>query len=277
MAEITPLRTLQMKEIEILKDFADYCEQHGLRYYLAEGTLLGAIRHRGFIPWDDDVDVAMPREDYEKLIKLGKNGLPGGYELRNYKLHSESLGVPIKVICTRYFLKRHLFGKVEKAPIWIDIFPLDGLPIAPKLQKRHLKKLYRAYFLHRLSRVQYHGTEVPKSTARQMVLKADRLLHFSRLLNFYKQTDKLEALLQQYDYDKSEMCVNLYSEYRGRQVYPVHYYGDGRTCLFEGHEFRIPVEAEKILTGIYGEYMKLPPEEQRVCKHSIEIIDEGMD
>ncbi|MGI5895437.1 MAG: LicD family protein [Oscillospiraceae bacterium] len=273
MPETTPLRNLQLKEVEILKAFADFCEQHGLRYYLAEGTLLGAIRHQGFIPWDDDTDVMMPRKDYDRLIELGKNGLPGGYELRNYKLHSESLGLPIKVVCTKYLLKRHLFGKVEIVPVWIDVFPLDGLPNAPRNQQKHLKKLHRAYFLHRLSRVQYHGTEAPKSGVRQLVLKADHILHFSKILNFRKQTEKVESLLKQHDYDKSDCCINYYSEYRKRQIFPKSYYGSGKLCKFEGYEFKIPAEAEKILSGIYGDYMKLPPEEQRVCKHSIEIIE----
>ena len=270
------MRNLQLKETEILKAFADFCEQHGLRYYLAEGTLLGAIRHQGFIPWDDDVDVMMPREDYQRFLELVQKNPIEDYTVNHYRVPNgrKTLYI-IQLTDSHLKTKRIYLGNVHDQYICIDIFPIDGMPDSPKDQARRMKKLLKLYNLFRLARRNHFENKVKSPVLYKRVLFAiNRCLGISKLLDASKQLSKLEYELENTPYQSSRYTVNFYSEYRQRQVFPKEYYGTGRTCLFEGMEFRIPVEAEKILSQIYGDYMKLPPEEQRVCKHAIEIRTE---
>ena len=122
------LQELQQIEFEILKSFRDFCDKNGLRYYLCGGTLIGAIRHKGFIPWDDDIDVMMPRPDYMKFIELNKAGwLDNIRRLDHYLLNQNALGSILRLVDTRTEvdflenLNNHEYG------CWMDVYPIDGM------------------------------------------------------------------------------------------------------------------------------------------------------
>lgn len=123
-------------ELEILSFFADFCETHNLRYFLAYGTLIGAIRHKGFIPWDDDVDIQMPREDYDILISLFNIGNDSPYRLIS-PLEKQSCYTIVKIIDTRT-IKIENGIKNDPLGIDIDIFPLDGIP---SVDKAYIKQI----------------------------------------------------------------------------------------------------------------------------------------
>ena len=122
------LRALQLVELEILREFVRLCEANGLRYYLAYGTLLGAVRHKGFIPWDDDIDVTMPREDYERFAAICGAGLPGGLRWQSYATEGH---YPVwfgKLIREDTVLRQALSDHLDiSQSVFIDVFPLDGL------------------------------------------------------------------------------------------------------------------------------------------------------
>ncbi len=269
------LRKLQMIELDILKVVASICDTHGLKYYLAEGTLLGAVRHAGFIPWDDDIDVVIPREDYEKFIRLAKTELPeymGLKYFQNSNTNEKDMTFFIHPCDNRYTVTwKTVAEKDEKIlPVWIDIGPLDGLPKNKIQQRLHL---LRMLFLHKLVRCSL-CTHI--STDRKLawwkkagifLIRCIRLdkLNTKRLLKKYDDTAKI------YPYSKSEMTINYASEYGTRAICPKRWYGEGKMVQFEDTEFRIPEKAKKILAQEYGDYMMLPPESERKCKHIISL------
>ena len=122
------LKQIQQRELEIFKVFTGICEKYGIRYYLAGGTLLGAVRHQGFIPWDDDIDINMPREDYDRLLEHADEiGASGDYKLAAYELGN--LNYPFAKIYDLHTSIKKLYDDDEtEKNLWIDIFPMDGLP-----------------------------------------------------------------------------------------------------------------------------------------------------
>lgn len=136
------LSSEEIKQIELnlLLKLDEICKKYKLRYYLCGGTLLGAVRHKGFIPWDDDIDVLMPREDFEKLLRLEK--AETRYGGKDCFLKSGNSIYPfIKLINTNTVLKEKYLSEEFTTGIWIDIFPLDGMPDDEKLSQRNLRKL----------------------------------------------------------------------------------------------------------------------------------------
>ena len=123
------LRALQLVELEIMKIFVNICERHQLRYIMIGGTMLGAIRHKGFIPWDDDIDVGMPRADYEKFLQIVRAELPADYDFLNYKQNPEYLRYFSRIVDTRVKVTNASYTDTLVEHAWIDIFPLDGLSL----------------------------------------------------------------------------------------------------------------------------------------------------
>ena len=124
------LRKLQLAELNIIKLFMKICEKEHLRYFMIGGTMLGAIRHKGFIPWDDDVDIGMPREDYDRLFELLKDGtyLPENFEFLNYKIKDDYKRYFSRIVDNRVLVYNASGGEEIVEAAWIDIFPLDGSP-----------------------------------------------------------------------------------------------------------------------------------------------------
>ena len=124
--ELTPLCRLQLADLEMLKCVADICEKNGITYFLSAGTFLGAVRHKGFIPWDDDVDIRLPRPEYERLARVLRRELPAPYELSFYPYDRTSNRHYMRVIDPRmrvFYLEHN-----REVGAWMDIFPLDGMP-----------------------------------------------------------------------------------------------------------------------------------------------------
>ena len=136
-------------ELDILKDVAKFCDAHGLRYFLSDGTLLGAVRHKGFIPWDDDIDIMMPYKDYQQFVK--------GYFHEYYYVNSIEKDLSYPLLFAKVFDKRTCCNMVgdDSPHVWIDIFPLMGLP-ANKLLK---KNIYKLFFMSSLYLAEYYYYE----------------------------------------------------------------------------------------------------------------------
>ena len=133
---MSDIKIIQDKILSILKEFINICEENNLTYYALGGTLLGAVRHKGFIPWDDDIDIGMPREDYEKFKKVAPNSLPNNYKFlsedtANYK---KAFSV-IRDDSTKIIMNYSKEELVES--LWIDIFPLDGM-LLPQLREKFM-------------------------------------------------------------------------------------------------------------------------------------------
>lgn len=261
------LRRYQLDLLEILDAFTAICRDKGLRYYLNAGTLLGAVRHGGFIPWDDDIDVCMPRGDYECFLSCAPAMLPPhlravwfGAQTRDehpqYYCQIQNLRLPI----TQYVadIPRETFA-------WIDVFPLDGMPGG-----RLHRKLHGLELLYRRARVQLSMFEQNVN-----VHKRGRPWHERAVIALYRATgigkgsdtfrmmEKLDRALRRCPADESPVWVNFMGAYKLKESFPADAYGAGVPCVFEGRELMIPRQSARILTQLYGDYMipRMPSEE----------------
>lgn len=263
------LREAQLLELEILRHIAQYCDDHGLTYWIAYGTLLGAVRHKGFIPWDDDVDILMPRRDYDKLIaSFNGSGHP------HFRLIAPGDTVSrhsfVKVVDTRTVKREHNF---DYAPgdlgIDIDIFPLDGQPSDPEEFRRWYGKLKKYY-----AYADFFVRKRHDCRRKRLLLGLINALGGKRHLlgvaikgHFQKKAAKLH---KRYPYEGAEK-VGLAEHFFGvgKERYDASMFASTVELEFEGFRFKAPADCDAVLRCSYGDYMQLPPEDQRQA-HLIE-------
>ena len=274
MEEITPLRKLQLIELEILKEVVKICEEENLTYYISGGTFLGAVRHKGFIPWDDDIDIAMPREDYEKFRLVANKRLPEGYLYRNFKDDDSIKTCFSRVENKTIKVKDTSAIKEDVRNAWIDIFPLDGMP------KSKIKFFIRKYYLLYLRMMfqysqfsQIVNQDLPNRPLHEKILiKIGKIIPFEKILNTRKYMYKIDKELKKSG-KESIYYMNFLGIYKFRSVMnKKEIYGNGSLYDFEGLKFNGPSNYDKYLTQIYGNYMSIPKKKDQ-NKHHTEVID----
>ncbi len=243
-------------ETEILVYFADYCREHDLRFFLAGGTLLGAIRHQGFVPWDDDIDIVMPRPDWEIFMKNNTTKF-GPYELRSFQYTPEVHPRPLfRIVNPRYFMK---IDHIQKfLPIWIDILPLDGLPEDKEERKQHYRKAKKLKWLIARSYSNFYKEKNPL----KRVLKLAICLPL-RMIGPTYFIKKLDELGKKYDYEEAPYAGSFVAGYGYREGVVKSVFESSIDASFEGHKFPIPAGYDTVLKSVYGNYMKLPPASKR--------------
>jgi len=256
------MTNVEIKEtiFQIFLKFAEYCDGKGLRYYMCGGTLLGAVRHKDFIPWDDDIDVFMPRPDYIWLHEFLKEESIGEY----YQLKSNIYGnspfsfAKIVDVQTEAVAK---YNTIDNT-LWIDIFPLDGVPFDYRESQKFLKKArwWRRIFGYSVTKFGI-GT-----TKWRMIIKTPVLL-VAFLIGHKRCVKKIDQMANAYSFDESEYIafVGDIALVRMRKSEYVEYV----EMEFHGHMFHAPSSWDQYLKDVYGNYMELPPENKR-CAHSIE-------
>ncbi len=247
---------LKRIQIEILDDVVAFCQQHGLRYFLAYGTLLGAVRHQGYIPWDDDIDIHMPRPDYERFMQLYNKDansnivvsheLDGRYRVSFAKVFRKG------TIVREFHFKPDVFG------VYIDIFPLDGLKDAS--QARRCGEIRR--FMH----VKNSVFSKEMSLMRKLRLAVTKLILLPISLNTLQK--KIKAIATMHDFDECDIVYSSYSRLAAKETFRRCIFEDYKMVLFEGKAYRAPLDCDAYLSALYGDYMKLPPEEKRVSSHN---------
>lgn len=256
--------------MNILLWFHNYCVEHDLRYYLVEGTMLGAARHQGFIPWDDDIDVGMPRSDYDRFAKMMGDSVHDG----RFKLETEDSSRPeyLYPFAKLYDATTTLIEK-RRVPVvmgvYIDVFPLDGIGDTEEASHKNYKKIGSKQNLLAAKVVsKREGRKWYKNLAVSLV----QILPDSAEGN--KKTVKdITALCKQRDFDSSSYVGNLVSTYRGREIMARECYGVPTLYPFEGHELYGVENADAYLKHLYGDWRKLPPEDKRKSAHNMESID----
>ena len=246
--------------INILSFLSEYCDNNGLRYFLAYGTLLGAIRHKGFIPWDNDIDIWMPRPDYDKFRELVILK-PINENIRCLDYCTIKAFPFLKVFDYRTILKEHFLVTGDKLGLYVDVFPLDGLPENVSEKKRILsiaEKYNRCFAL---------GNYRFNTGSNGMVKLLKNVFYpFSRLMDSKKICQRLDTLCAQYAYDQSMFVGNVVWGYGKKEILKKTWFGIS-TAEFEGKEYKIPSGYDEILKNYYGEYMTLPPKEKRIVHY----------
>ena len=256
-------RAIQVVETEMLKVFVSICQQLNLKYYLWGGTLLGAVRHSGFIPWDDDIDVCMPRKDFERFTKEAQALLPEHLFLQTYKTDPEFPHVFAKIRNSNTtFLEKAVKERKMNHGIFIDIFPLDEYS---EKQKNALSTKIREKLIE--SRLSYLISDDVLSAR----VKAVRVISKAFYPTVRSAQEAKEALHKSY---RGPQQLANYSGIGGnRDVAPAEWYQESTEIMFEGIKANAPAEYHKVLTKQYGNYMQLPPVEKRVTHHFTDTID----
>lgn len=254
------LKEMQVIELEILQKIHDLCQIHEITYYMSGGTLLGAVRHQGFIPWDDDIDIYMPRQDYNRFCEIALTELPDYLALQNQVLTENYPYFFAKVIHKRTRLVEPIWPYTEMG-VYVDIFPIDGLPANP-LKRFWLENKVR--FLHRL--------KIMHMCANQGLLHSNSFIkhQLKRLLLLLTPDfsfDKLDKKMLRYDFYSAALVKNLSTNGKSREKVPMAYMGTPRLMAFEGRQFYGMAQAERYLTHFYGDYLQLPPKAERVSHH----------
>ena len=274
MEQSAQLKLLQEIELENLRMLMEICEKNHLRYYLIGGSLLGAMRHKGFIPWDDDIDVGLPRPDYNRFVQIAKDYLPAHMDIKtmtsdpNYKCYFTRLINNKKKIYWDHGQYTAVIG------VWMDVFPLDGLPENPLLRKLQVFRVKLNKALYKFTQIDYVSTNrTNRPISERVLIRFAQLTRIGKLMNADKRLKKLDRALQRYDYDTSAYAWNFSGCYGKREIVPHIQLGGSRTAEFEGLQASIPEAAQDYLTSIYGDYMKLPPEDQRKS-HEVRFAEE---
>lgn len=256
--------------IDMLKWFHDFCEDHGIRYYLVEGTMLGAARHKGFIPWDDDIDVGVPRKDYDKLRTIMGDQIHDG----RYLLETEDSGKTdylypfgkLYDVTTTLVESRRI---VVKRGVCIDVFPLDGIGDDEKDAIKNYKPIgHKQDVLASRVVVIRKGRKWYKNLAVRMFQMLP-----SFCVNEKKLLKEITALCRLRDFDNSEYVGNLVSTYRKKEIMPRKYYGTPVLYDFEGIKVYGVEYSDAYLSTLYGDWKTYPPEGKRVSSHVRESID----
>lgn len=253
-------KELKLLELNILKYIHNICQQHKLKYFLAYGTLLGAARHQGFIPWDDDIDIWMPREDYEKFIQIEKQK-QGRYSLFSIHNRKDYYYEFAKIVDTTTLLEEIGFLPIKDYGVYVDIFPLDGIP--NKIDKILLKYM----FILKTAAVNRHPELNLKHKNRAKLFKIiGNIAKWIGALNYPKYIDQIA---QKYPFNSSEFvgCSvfgNIANETLSKALF-----AQTINLEFEQYRFCAPIGFKECLSTIYGDnYMELPPIEMRHSVHN---------
>lgn len=254
------IENLQKRGLEIAKVFRDLCEQHGWTYYLAGGSLLGAVRHKGFIPWDDDMDFVMPRKDYDQLVHFALTQSDDDrYHVLSYEKDRDFPWWFIKMVDTQStFIERQFSACQAYYGFAIDVFPLDNYEGDRKSEK--LKK--KADWLKRLLVIH------ERDFSSESLLKR-MLAFFVKRTSARRIQNKLKKVCLKMGTDVSPSVMG----YNGRAVFPKQAFGQGKMMAFEDVSFNAPDDPHVYLSTVYdGDYMVPPPLDQRDA-HNLLFVD----
>lgn len=265
------LRDIQLKELEILKETLKIIKKYNLRYFMLGGTFLGAVRHKGFIPWDDDIDIGMPRADYEKFIEYAKIELKHPFDLKSFENDSNYQQYIIRIINKDIFISRNDAINLKTENIWIDIFPLDGMP-----DNSFIRKLHKFHLLFLRLLLQYSKFKTGVNMKKKRSFLESLLIKFGYIfskvikLNKIKRFRAIDKSLKKYPYDNSRFVVNFMGAYKFKEMFPRELYENPAEYDFEDLKLCAPSDYDTVLKQMYGDYMT-PPSDDQKFSHSIRI------
>jgi len=266
---IEQIKELQAIELDILLQVDKVCKKHNITYYLGEGSLLGAVRHKGFIPWDDDLDILMKRDEYERFLKIAPAEMGPNYEVQHpttvYSYWSPF--IKVRLLGKQKFRQKHIAHLTENNGPYIDIFPMESVP-----KLKSLGQLWQGMKINFLRAMLTYKLVLrkPNTMKRKLVTASSKFLSINTI---HKMLDKNFKLYN--DRKDNNYTVTLASYHNMfNQTVPDEVYGQPVEVEFEGHVFPAPRQYDYLLRRVYGDYTKLPPLEKQTIKHHFIVIEE---
>lgn len=263
------IKDVQKEDLKIFKEFVKICNENNLNYYIIGGTFLGAIRHKGFIPWDDDIDVALPRKDFNKFIEIANSFLPNNMELICFQNDTYNRYYLPRIVNKEInVVEKRNENKSKKINLFIDIFPIDGTP-NNSIQRRlyYLRIMY-----YRMLIAWYYIDEIDKQKDRKIyekiLIAIAKIIPTKKMINIKNILNKVDKLLQKYSFEESKYVGTIMGAYKTREIVPKEYFGKPTDYKFEGMKIKGPEKYNNYLTHMYGEYM-LPPKNKVSNQHLV--------
>lgn len=256
------LNKLKKCERDMLEAFVTICDRHGIEYFLQGGTLLGAVRHSGFIPWDDDVDVSLPRKEYEKFIAVAKSELPPYYFLQTKDTDPEYPNnfAKIRDSRTTFIETSGKYLNINHG-VYIDIFPLDYYPDGFKAKVFEIKKKLLTW---RINTAFY----LPNMSLKSKIATAFSCLIYPSRRKAIEKREKLFSCVP-----PSSRLINNSGAWREKEIIPAEWFDKTTEMTFEGIKVKSSYKYDEWLKFVYGDYMSLPPENERVGHHFTDVVD----
>ena len=259
---------------DILRAYIDICDKHGLRYFIAYGSAIGAARHKGIIPWDDDIDVVMPRPDFEKFKQICETQDTGKYELIS-PFNTPNYFLPFYKFCNKEttLLESEEFHCV--IGMYIDVFIYDGM-VPDKAESEELRRRYIKYWNRFTVASSYYPWEMIWQHVKQGKIK--ELIHYF-LISMNRQNlrkkylQNLVDIVHKYDYDEHDLIVKYPPGYGEHEVIPKDWIEESTLLPYEDLEVAIPKDYTRWLNNYFGDYMQLPPEDQRHSHHKVAYVN----
>ena len=268
------MNDLQKKELELFKAFVGVCEKHHLQYFLVGGSALGAIRHKGFIPWDDDIDVGMPRKDYDEFIKLQQEFADTPYFIQTFKsdpCYIYNYG-KLRDSSTTFIENTFKNHRINHG-VWIDIFPIDGFSKEIKPREHFKKKINHIWWQVYLSYLPALRRKVKKETwFKDILLNIVAGLFYVFDIAHYRNK-YVERLARKIPLEESVMAGNYFGFNMKREAMDSNLFKEFIKVPFEDTEAYVLKDYDTYLRNLYGEYMTPPPAEKQVGHHYNKGLD----
>lgn len=264
--DIQEMRSIQL---DILQNVHDFCVKNNIHYSLCGGTLIGAVRHKGYIPWDDDIDIMMPRPDYEKFIFLFSKAEE--IENQDYRITNpftdKQCFLPFsKVVNTKTRLIENYDRSMDNLGVYIDVFPVDGLPADNK------KKILYWKFINKIKLL--NSTIYDKNDKKEHgIKKVFRLVLFYlfRILPANIFAKRINRIAMKNNFENSDFVADSIFGYGQKEEVSKKVFEDFISLDFEDRVFYAMKGYDIYLKNVYGDYMQLPPVEKQVAKHDVEV------
>ncbi len=270
----TDLDIIHAVDYEMLKAVTEIFDKHNLEYFLLAGTLLGAVRHGGFIPWDDDADIGIPRKSYDVFLEKYTKELPDRYKVQHFKTDSSAKYYVTRILDTNVEVREVRDDAEDTAKTYasIDLFPIDGTPNNKLVRKVFI---WRIMFLRMLASIsQSNNIDMlrKRNPIEKIMVKIAKTIPFDKLLNRNKIFMRIDKLLKINPVRGSKYVGALMGAYREKELFPGECINGLKKVRFEDTFFSAPDNTDLYLKWLYGDYMKIPNQSEIKRKKHFEII-----
>lgn len=261
---------IKQYSFEVLCVIRDICEKHDIRYSLTGGTLIGAVRHKGFIPWDDDIDIMMPRADYDRFISIVKQMKDLPVRILAEEICPDDYYYAWAKACHKKteLIEKDVEQTNAKLGVYVDIFPVDGMGY--KYNSAKIRTMI-FQFIHGL-KLSSNWTKYHRSKLRKWYYEPLRYVCYlvSKILGKKLINRVLDRFVRKIPFEKSEYAGRLTGDFGSKEIMKKELFDKYIKLEFEGQLFNAIEDYDTFLTSLYGDYMKLPPEEARISHHEFE-------